>query len=349
MTFPVKLLTTAEYTAYTASTWRLLDGGLAAGAGPLAVISGALTVDSFVASLVGSALSVAPGRGIVQGATTTTQGAYTAVMPTAWTATVPAASTLGRIDLVYLRVWDNETDSSGSAQADLVYLAGTPSGTPVAPPIPAGFTAFPICTITVPHTGSPSLTQAGVIPYTVAAGGVLPVANAACYPQVAEANQLIFNIATGRLMRWTGAGTAVPAKIGAFAPISIVNSASVPCTTAGTTIATLGSTLTLDGSTEIEIVTTWAGCHMASPVAGGALTFTLTLNGTVVDKWFYSQPTGPASNIATGGGSRSTKITPAAGTYTIAWAGIVSSTANNISVTAAANEITSLRVQPTLQ
>jgi hypothetical protein len=346
MTFPY---TPTDSVAYPAATWRLTSSSLWAAAGPLAVISGATSPDAFVGSLTGSALSIGPGRAVLQGATTATQGAYLAAMSATWSATVPAASSLGRIDLVILRVWDNEVDSSGLTQADLVYVTGTPSASPVAPTISSSSTAIPITQISVPHTGSPALVQAGVIPYTAAAGGIIPVANAASYPQAAETGQLLYNIATGRLLRWTGPGAATPVKTAPFAPVTQPVTASVACTSTGSTVATLPATITVDGATEIEIVATWAGVHMTTPVAGAALTHAITLNGVTVDKWFYAQPTGPASGIATGGASHSTRVTPAAGTYTIAWTGIVTGTTNTISVTASTTAITTLRAQPTLQ
>src|SRR6266699_5352182 len=98
--------------AYSAGTWRLADSGIFVSSGPLAVRSGALSVDSFAASLAGTTVSVGPGRAVVQGATTSTQGAYRTAMPTTWTQALAAATTQDRIDLVYLRVWDNEVDAT---------------------------------------------------------------------------------------------------------------------------------------------------------------------------------------------------------------------------------------------
>lgn len=171
MTFPALWF---DAVAYSAPTMRLTRSGLFVPTGPLSTRSGALSIDSFAASLGGTTLSVGPGRGVVNGATSTTQGAYQVAMSTTWTQALAAPNSLDRIDLVYLRVWDTETDSSGLTQADLVYLTGTPAASPVAPTIPAGQTGFQICTISVPHTGSPAVTQVGVIPFTTASGGIVP-------------------------------------------------------------------------------------------------------------------------------------------------------------------------------
>lgn len=160
--------------AESAPHFRLALSGLIVPASSLTVRGGAMSMDSFVASIAGTTLSVGPGRGAVQGATSTSQGVYLAATAATWTQVLAAASSQDRIDLVYLRVWDDETDSSGLTQVDFVYLQGTPSGSPVAPSIPAGQSGFRVCTVSVPHTGSPAITQAGILPYTAALGGVVP-------------------------------------------------------------------------------------------------------------------------------------------------------------------------------
>lgn len=159
---------------YSAGTYRLAHSGIYVSSAPLLVRSGALSIDSFAASLSGTTINVTAGRGIIQGVTTSTQGAYPFYSTTTVTQALAAASSQDRIDLLYWRLQDNEVDSSGATQVTPVYLQGTPAGTPVAPTIPAGQAGFSICTVYVPHTGSPALTQAGVMPYTAAAGAIVP-------------------------------------------------------------------------------------------------------------------------------------------------------------------------------
>lgn len=104
------------------------------------------------------------------------QGVYRAVLPAAWSGTLTAAhATLPRIDLVYLRVWDNAVDASGLTTGDVVYLAGTASSTPVAP-VPAGTVIYvPLATISVPASGGgAAAVSLAVRPVTVAPGGILP-------------------------------------------------------------------------------------------------------------------------------------------------------------------------------
>ena len=125
-------------------------------------------------TLSGSTINVSPGVATVF---YSAQGVYkVALGSTTSPGTLTAAhATLDRIDLVYLRIWDNAVDAGGLNQADVVYLAGTAAASPVAP-TPAGTQIYlPLATISVPHSGagSPSVSTA-VRPFTVAPGGILP-------------------------------------------------------------------------------------------------------------------------------------------------------------------------------
>ena len=94
--------------------------------------------------------------------------------------TAPDA-TYARKDIVYIRVDDSSAgDGSGATQAPVVYLAGTPAASPVAPTLPAR--SFLIGTINVPQVGGGSPTVTLNPARFVAAGGVLPVATAADRP-----------------------------------------------------------------------------------------------------------------------------------------------------------------------
>lgn len=131
------------------------------------------------------------------------QGVYkvalpSSVSPGAYTA---AHATLNRIDLVYLRVWDNAVDASGLTKADVVYLAGTPSASPVAP-TPAGTQIYvPLATITVlsVSNGGTASVSTAVRPSTVAPGGILPSATAPATPYTGQ----YYDNGTD-LLRWNG-------------------------------------------------------------------------------------------------------------------------------------------------
>lgn len=85
-----------------------------------------------------------------------------------------------RIDIIYVRVWDTDIDSSGLREADTVYLAGTPGGgTPSVPSSPA--IAFRIATITVPAL-STNPTVVYDAPYLCSLGGIIVCRSSSEYP-----------------------------------------------------------------------------------------------------------------------------------------------------------------------
>ena len=122
-------------------------------------------------SVTGTVINVTSG---VASVPYTGQGVYRAYGE-AWTGVLAGAHpTLPRVDLVYLRVWDGTVDASGLAKADVVYLAGTPASSPVAP-VPAGTQIFVrLATVSVPAVspGGPAAVDTSVRPVTVAPGGI---------------------------------------------------------------------------------------------------------------------------------------------------------------------------------
>ncbi|MEV5347208.1 hypothetical protein [Streptomyces achromogenes] len=150
-------------------------------------------------TLAGTTITVAAGVAVVQ--YQAAQGIYRVCLPAATTLTLTAAhATLSRIDLVYLRVWDNAVDASGLNQADAVYLAGTPAASPVAP-TPSGTQIYiPLAQITVPPSGGGSATvSTAVTQYTVAPGGILPSPTAPATPYIGQ----YYDNGTD-LLRWNG-------------------------------------------------------------------------------------------------------------------------------------------------
>lgn len=130
-------------------------------------------------SLVGTTWTVFDVPAVVYPATTSVSGPYrVALLET--TGSVNAAAAQPRKDILYVQVQDNDEDSSGQRRARPGYLAGAASGSPVEPAVPVG--AFRLATIDVPASGGGSPTLTVNTPYTVAAGGVLPVSTAAGLP-----------------------------------------------------------------------------------------------------------------------------------------------------------------------
>lgn len=108
-------------------------------------------------------------------------GLYRACASSSSTLTVSAADpTNPRVDLVYLRVWDNAVDGAGLSKADVQYQAGTPAVSPVAPTPTAPMIYIPLATIAVPKVGGGSASVSSAVrPVTVAPGGISPSASAA--------------------------------------------------------------------------------------------------------------------------------------------------------------------------
>ncbi|MEV8046376.1 hypothetical protein AB0P02_21385 [Streptomyces griseoluteus] len=151
-------------------------------------------------TLAGSAISCSPG---VAAVAYSGQGVYRVAFPTtvAVNNLTAAHATLNRVDLVYLRVWDNTVDASGLSKGDIVYLAGTPQATPVAP-TPSGTQIWiPLATISVLSVanGSTASVSMAVRPNTVAPGGILPSTTAPSTPYVGQ----YYDNGTD-LLRWNG-------------------------------------------------------------------------------------------------------------------------------------------------
>lgn len=172
-------------------------------------------------SLAGTTVNVSAGCAY---ATRSGQGTYRAQLAATSPGTLTAAhATLTRIDLVYLRVWDNAVDSSGLTKADTVYLAGTPSGSPVAPTPGATEIYTTLATITVPSVAGGGTGAATVSTtarqVTVAPGGILPVTSAT---DIALAGlytgQARYNTVRGVLEFWTGSAWAAQGDWAAYTP-----------------------------------------------------------------------------------------------------------------------------------
>lgn len=302
---------------------------------PLAVTAGS-----------GMAVAVAVGQCYIP-APTDSGGQYLMTLDTGGSLTLAAADPSNpRVDLIVAQVVDVGSSSTTYA---VVPITGTPGASPPAPATPT--TSIALAQVLIP-AGSTSITSGQITDlrqWTVALGGIVPVANSAAYP-ANGASDYMHNIATGRLLRYVaGVGAGAP-RVASFAPVTTTVSGSVACSTGGTTIASV--TVTVDGQSEVEIRATWAGIHMATPVVDAQLTHAILLDGSPVDGWFFAMPTGIGSNIATLGGSHSTYLSTAqmtAGSHTITWTGTVSGTANAILVTAHAGQLTTLRAQATLQ
>ena len=125
-------------------------------------------------TLAGSVITVRAGVACVDPGLTTPQGPYWVAVPADETPgpLAGADATNPRKDIVILRVYDHDEDSSGLRTARSEYIPGIAGASPTEPAVPAG--AIRLATIDVPASpGAAAVTDRR--PFTVAPGGILPV------------------------------------------------------------------------------------------------------------------------------------------------------------------------------
>ena len=115
-------------------------------------------------------------------------------------------ATLGRIDGIDLKVWDNTEDSSGFSKSEVIVTQGTPGASPTAPAIPAG--CVRLATVRVDALESTSIVTGDITDtrkQSAARGGVLVVASATEYPTpTATEGAFVYNLQLNQLLYWTG-------------------------------------------------------------------------------------------------------------------------------------------------
>lgn len=152
----------------------------------------------------GSAITVAPGNGILDVETPVATSAYLVASDANDTTQTLAArhATLDRIDGVYVQVNDTDVDGSGLRSAVANYVTGTPgSGTP--PTTPAR--NFRVATVLVPNAGTGGATVVTMDQvYCAALGGILPVASSALYPASGYEGQVVDDAAANQMIRYSG-------------------------------------------------------------------------------------------------------------------------------------------------
>ncbi|MER5782463.1 hypothetical protein ABT104_12165 [Streptomyces mobaraensis] len=195
---------------------RLAPLGAMAPAGPLASRPGVLpgsadgrtTVSGLAVDPEGTGMStrVLPGRAVVQGAAAA--GAYPVYLPEPTSITFADGDPGNpRVDLVVVRIYDDQQDASGKTGAFIEVVPGVPGAKAVAPPVPPACLALAEVTVKAgASAGTGGLDwRNGAIrdrrQATVAAGGIIPVDRGAgfdgAYPGQYRDN------GTG-LQRWNG-------------------------------------------------------------------------------------------------------------------------------------------------
>ncbi|MFI8322596.1 hypothetical protein [Streptomyces sp. NPDC085529] len=173
--------------------------------------------------LTGSApmqATIGTGRAIVQGKDTS-QGAYLVAVTAPETLTLEDGNAeYDRIDLIELAVVDDAYDQTGTTEAVVRLVKGTPEATPKVPASPPG-SVLPLYTVRVPRgvsagTGGIAWDTSAVTTQhwpVVALGGIMPTSGY----KGAYAGQ--YRDAAGLLQRWDGTTWAsYPKAIGGIAP-----------------------------------------------------------------------------------------------------------------------------------
>lgn len=141
-------------------------------------------------------------RGVLDLEANAVEGAYAYSVDAAVSGALAAAdSTYSRIDIVYVQLSDPAAgDGTTTPSVQVLYQAGTPAASPVAPTTPAR--SMVLAQITVPKAGGGAPSVTFVAPFTVALGGILP-ASAAQRPGAPYVGQYVDDPTAG-LMRWDG-------------------------------------------------------------------------------------------------------------------------------------------------
>ncbi|MFI8827088.1 hypothetical protein [Streptomyces sp. NPDC053431] len=171
------------------------------------------------------------GKAVIQGGTT--DGAYPVALDEDITITFADGDPLNpRVDLVVLRVYDNDVDALGKFDARVEIIPGTPAATPVAPAAPArSLVLFSVAVKKGASAGTGGIDWAGgaatdLRTTLVSAGGILPVYNNAGVPG-AYPGQYQDNDNAHFLQRWDGtAWVAYPKEIGGVAPSGAISTGS---------------------------------------------------------------------------------------------------------------------------
>ena len=192
---------------YSASNERQANAPLYGGGSgiPLKAVQGFRVGTGNVLTATSTTWTLTPCSAVISPAAATAQGSYRWASDANVTGSVTAAdATYARKDIVYIQVNDSSSgDGSGARTAEVLYLAGTPSASPVAPALPAR--SFLVGTITVPATGGGSPSVVLNPARFVTAGGIQPVAAQADRDALTEYEGLrVDQLDTDRQYRYNG-------------------------------------------------------------------------------------------------------------------------------------------------
>lgn len=274
-----------------------------------------------VSAASGMNLTVNAGIAWIQGSAAANAGVYTGCLDTAGTITVAGADPSNpRIDNVIVQVIDLGTSGSTTA---VTLQTGVAAGTPSPPTLPAN--SLLLAQIAV-GAGVTSIVGANITdmrPYTVATGGIVPMANTTS-GITGPAGLYAHDLATGRMRVSDGAGNARGVKTGAFAPVTTIASgllgANFHVSPGGSgTIAS--ASINVDGATEIRIEGITAGLYQAVNHQGDFGLMLFELDGTTLPsgQFQWSQSEAVNNSHWFNQGTYTVYAIPAAGAHTVTW------------------------------
>lgn len=266
-----------------------------------------------VQAATGMNLTVTTGTAIIPSAAGSTDGAYRPRNNQAQTLTVPTADLVNpRIDLVVCGVQDNG-DATSFAYVQIV--TGTPAVSPAAPSAPTN--AVPLATVLV-GAGVTSIVSANITDarvFTVAPGGILPVASTGTAPSGVN-GQYAYDTANDRLFHMAAAAPR-QARTLPWAPVHVAGSGTF---SGGSPSTLLTANVTTDGSTDLEIHACWrgfnAGVNSAMKASFLVYVDTTFLKGCDVENTStaqVSQGGGAMFHVTSSGGSD----TPTSGVHAV--------------------------------
>ncbi len=294
--------------AFLAAAGSTGSTGIAARAGVRPGVGSPL----LVAASSGMNITVNNGIAFVQGTASLDAGLYPVCLDAAVTLTVTASDPSNpRIDNVCLTLIDN-----GDATSTFVVQiqAGTPASSPIAPTLPAN--SLLLATVAV-AAGATSISGGNITEqrqFAVSIGGILFCSSSAQYPAAGPSSQYLHDGTTGRLRRLNGAGGTVPPLVAPFATVSTQVTANVTCASNTVKKFVASVSVTVDGSTKVEVTASWSHLSAASAPLGDSVAMQLWRDTTQIKQllsvWSQNLHTTMDGNTVT------TVETPAAGTHT---------------------------------
>lgn len=317
---------------YSAEQWR--QGDVAALAynqgtgGAVTIRPGVLQGATRMQVAAGSGMSVNVNGGacVIPSGVSSLNGAYRAALMAVANLTVATSDPVSpRVDAVAVYVDDLGTSSSTTL---VEVFTGTPTPGATLTNL-SGAPSLPVSSISLAYVlvpaGSTSVTSGNVSDqrtYTVAPGGIIPLSSVSAAP-AGNPGQFGYDAVNDRIFE-VGASGPSQARTLPWAPQvgGLVLPGSVQWAGSGGGVTLASVTVTVDGSTDLEIDASWSGYSNGGSGAGSAYQGILSaLIGSAVLCQVVTQ-NGLGVSVQSGGGSlwhvtQSGVDRPASGTYTI--------------------------------